>query len=98
MEKAPMPTEIRETSIASAGELDAVRIRIADAALNDPKLSFEIAILAHVSPRLMPTVAHVQLQAMKMTRKTLNDLIALLEEGITRAGYPPELPPRHPKS
>jgi hypothetical protein len=92
-----MPVEIRETAIASVGDRDAVRIRIADTELNDPTLSFEIAILAHVSPRLVPTVAHVQVQAMKMARKTLADLISELEDMIKRAGYGTELPPRNPK-
>jgi hypothetical protein len=92
-----MPDEIRETSIMPAGERDVVRIRIADGAPDDPKLTFDMTILAHVPPRLMPTVAHVQVQAMKMAHKTLGDLIADLEDGIKRAGYGTVLPPRNPK-
>jgi hypothetical protein len=93
-----MPTEIRETAITSAGEQDVVRIRIADAAPDDPRLSFDVTILAHVSPRLMPSVAHVQVQAMKIAHRALGNLIAESESHIRSAGYMDELPPKFPRA
>lgn len=82
-----MPISIRETAVNTAGEQDAVRIRIADAEPGDPKLSFEIAILARVRPLRTPTVAHVQRQTMRLVQETLSRLLQETAKELQEAGY-----------
>jgi hypothetical protein len=98
MEKTPMPVAIRETTITPGGALDAVQIRIADAAPEDQMPFFELTILANVRPLLCPSVEHVQRQAIAMAHEALSVLHQQLGLELVKNGRALELPPKFPGS
>jgi len=93
-----MPVAIRETIVAPAdGDQDVIQLRISDVASTDESATFDLRILVKTRALLMPTLGHLQRQAMAVAEHSLAALQLQLAREINQAGYGLELPLRNPQ-
>lgn len=93
-----MSIEIRETIVMpDDADHDVVQLHISDAASVDESATFDIRILVKTRALLMPTLGHLQRQAMATAQDALTPLLRRLAQEIQEAGYGLELPPKNPR-
>jgi len=77
-----MPVEIRETSVTPSANSDVVRLRISDA--DDQSALFELTIVAELPPYRVPTLVHLQREAIKIASFCREIQVSTEKRGFVR--------------